>query len=365
MKTKQIVTNLSPYVPGKTIEEVKEAFGLERIVKLASNENPFGCSSYVKKGLQDALDNLELYPDGYAREIRQKLSKRLQVKEEQLMFGNGSDEIMLIICRAFLEQGTNTVMATPTFPQYKHNALIEGAEVREVPLVDGTHDLQAMLNQIDENTRVVWICNPNNPTGTIITQQQLDHFMQQCPEDVLVVMDEAYYEYVTDMEFPDSLKALPSYRNMIITRTFSKAYGLAALRIGYAIAHESIIKSLEPCREPFNTSVIAHRAAMLALDDEAFIKETSKQTEQIKQAVIAFCERQGLRYFPTQTNFILIHLPITGDEMAEYLLRNGFIVRSGEAIGIPNSIRLTIGNKQDMEEFMQVMEQKLLEDSHV
>lgn len=359
MKSKPIFNQLSPYVPGKTIEEVRESYGLEKIVKLASNENPLGFSDYVKKGLQDSVTNLEIYPDGYARQIRRMLASRLGVEEKQLLFGNGSDEVVQIICRTFLEPGTNSVMATPTFPQYRHNALIEGAEVREVPLVNGYHDLDTMLDEIDEQTRVVWLCNPNNPTGNMIDQQAFDMFMKACPNHVLVVVDEAYREYVTEEFYADSLSAFSSYPNLMITRTFSKAYGLAALRFGYGIASEELISLLEPAREPFNSNVLAQKAAILALENEEFIQYTYTHNENMKQAMMAFCDRLGLGYYPSEANFLLIHLPISGDEMTEYLLQNGYIVRSGEALGIPNSIRLTLGREKDMDHIMEVMENKL------
>lgn len=359
MRSKPIFNQLSPYVPGKTIEEVRESYGLDKIVKLASNENPLGFSEHVQKGLQESIANLEIYPDGYARQLRGEVASRLGVDEKQILFGNGSDEVVQIICRTFLEPGTNTVMATPTFPQYRHNALIEGAEVREVPVVDGYHDLNTMLDQIDEHTRVVWLCNPNNPTGNMIDQDALDQFMKSCPEHVLVVVDEAYREYVTESSYADSLNALSSYPNLMITRTFSKAYGLAALRIGFGVARPELISKLEPAREPFNTNVIAQKAAMLALEDESFIQNTYEHNEKVKQDMMAFCDRLGLSYYPSEANFLLIHLPIKGDEMTEYLLQNGYIVRSGEALGITNSIRLTLGREKDMKNIMDVMEDKL------
>ncbi len=359
MRAKQIFNQLSPYVPGKTIEEVREAYGLDNIVKLASNENPLGFSDHVQKGLQESIESLQIYPDGYARQIREKLASRLDIDEKQLLFGNGSDEVVQMICRAYLEPGTNTVMATPTFPQYRHNALVEGAEIREVPLVDGYHDLETMLNRIDDQTRVVWLCNPNNPTGNMIDQASFDRFMETCPDHVLVVVDEAYSEYVTSDEYADSLNALSTYPNLMITRTFSKAYGLAALRIGYGIARQELISTLEPAREPFNTSVLAQKAAILALEDEEFIQSTHEHNKTVKQNLQAFCNRLGLTYYPSEANFLLIYLPISGDEMTEHLLQNGYIVRSGEALGIPNSIRLTLGHEEDMNHIMKVMEDKL------
>ncbi|UOQ42715.1 histidinol-phosphate transaminase [Halobacillus salinarum] len=348
MKAKDILKEMTPYKPGKQIEEVKKEYGLNHIVKLASNENPHGFSDRVKEELPKLIANLEIYPDGYAAAVRQKVADFLHVDQEQLIFGNGSDEVVQIICRTFLEPGSNTIMAAPTFPQYRHNALIEGAEVREVPLQEGHHDLNEMLAQIDEFTRVLWICTPNNPTGVHIDHQSLTDVLNQCPDHVLVVLDEAYYEYLKAEDAFDSLAALEKYPNLIVLRTFSKAYGLAGLRIGYGVSSKEIIQTLEPAREPFNTSTIAQAAAILALEDQEFIKKTTEENLRNKQALIEFCDYQGMDYYPSEANFVLIHLPISGDEMFEHLLSKGFIVRSGEALGLPNTIRLTIGKKDDM-----------------
>ncbi|MEC3885860.1 histidinol-phosphate transaminase [Halobacillus litoralis] len=359
MKAKDILKNMKPYKPGKGIEEVKKEFGLDRIVKLASNENPFGFSPVVEKELPKLISNLEIYPDGYGAEIRKKVARFIGVEENQLIFGNGSDEVVQIICRTFLEPGANTVMATPTFPQYRHNALIEGAEVREVPLIDGHHDLEGMLEKIDEQTRVLWICTPNNPTGVHIDQTTLQSVLERTPDHVLVVIDEAYYEYLEADDAFDSIEALNHYPNLMVLRTFSKAYGLAGLRIGYGVGHPEVIQILEPSREPFNTSTVAQAAALMALDDQKFIEETVQENWKNKKSLMQFCENHGLNYFDTQANFLLIHLPCSGDEMFEYLLTKGFIVRSGEALGLPNTIRLTIGKKEDMQEIQEAMKEKL------
>ncbi|KHE72725.1 histidinol-phosphate transaminase [Halobacillus sp. BBL2006] len=359
MKAKDILKTMKPYKPGKGIEEVKKEFGLERIVKLASNENPNGFSPKVKEELPKLISKLEIYPDGYAAAIRKRVSEFINVDEDQLIFGNGSDEVVQIICRTFLEPGSNTVMATPTFPQYRHNALIEGAEVREVPVVEGHHDLEEMLSQIDSQTRVLWICTPNNPTGVHINKETLQSLLERVPDHVLVVLDEAYYEYVEADDFFDSLSELDHYPNLMVLRTFSKAYGLAGLRIGYGVGNSQVIQLLEPAREPFNTSTVAQAAAILALDDQEFIENSLEENRKNKQSLMEFCEEQGLSYFDTQANFLLIHLPISGDEMFKHLISKGFIVRSGEALGIPNSIRLTIGKKEDMERIQEEMKQKL------
>ncbi|WP_173916301.1 histidinol-phosphate transaminase [Halobacillus sp. Marseille-Q1614] len=359
MQAKEILKNMKPYKPGKQIEEVKEEYGLDRIVKLASNENPFGFSSQVKEQLPALINQLEKYPDGYSAALRKKLAGILNVKEEQLIFGNGSDEVVQIICRTFLEAGANTVMATPTFPQYRHNALIEGAEVREVSLQDGHHHVEAMLEQIDERTRVLWLCTPNNPTGVHMTASEVRHVLSSVPPHVLVVIDEAYYEYMDAEDRFESLEVLNEYENLIILRTFSKAYGLAGLRIGYGVASQEIIQTLEPAREPFNTSTIAQAAAILALDDQSFITESTASNRKSKQELFKFLDDHGIGYYPSQANFVLVHLPISGDEMFEHLLSKGFIVRSGEALGLPNSIRLTIGKEEDMQVIQAEIKEKL------
>ncbi|HYK73530.1 MAG TPA: aminotransferase class I/II-fold pyridoxal phosphate-dependent enzyme, partial [Pseudoneobacillus sp.] len=193
MNLKKQLLSLKPYQPGKSIDEVKKQFGLENIIKLASNENPFGCSPAVMNSIKNIEKPYSLYPDGYSTDLRTALANFLNVSPEQLMFGNGSDEVIQIISRSLLDSNSNTVMASPTFPQYKHNAIIEGAEIREVPLINGDHDLHGMLNAIDENTNVVWVCSPNNPTGTYINKNQITLFLDQVPSNVLVVLDEAYY----------------------------------------------------------------------------------------------------------------------------------------------------------------------------
>jgi histidinol-phosphate aminotransferase len=361
MKVKVQLQHLKPYQPGKPIEEVKREYGLETVIKLASNENPYGCSTKVKEAIARECEQLAIYPDGYARALREVLAAHLNVKEEQLIFGNGSDEVVQIICRAFLEKGTNTVMATPTFPQYRHNAIIEGAEIREVPLVNGHHDLEAMLAAIDEATRVVWVCSPNNPTGTYVNETALRAFLARVPKHVLVVIDEAYYEYVQADDYPETVPLLSEYENMMILRTFSKAYGLAALRIGYGIAHEKIIRSIEPAREPFNTSRLAQVAAIAALSDQAFIRECVKRNKQGLEQFYRFCEEQQLAYYRSEGNFILIDFGFSGDEVFQYLLERGIIVRSGCALGFPTAVRITVGSQQQNEAIIHALTEMLKE----
>jgi histidinol-phosphate aminotransferase len=356
MEIKQQLVSLHPYQPGKPIEEVKAQYGLEKIVKLASNENPFGSSPLAKEAIKSSVDEAALYPDGYSGLLREKLAIHLNVSPNQLIFGNGSDEIIQILSRAMLSPSTNTVMATPTFPQYKHNAIIEGAELREVELKDGNHDLNGMLKQIDDQTRIVWVCSPNNPTGTHIKKQDLLSFIKQVPKTTLIVLDEAYYEYVVADDFLETVPLLDQYPNIIILRTFSKIYGLASLRIGYGIGNADFIRSIEPVREPFNTSRFAQAAAIAAISDQEFVKDCRERNQKGLQQFIDFCTEQNLSFFPTQGNFILIDFEnLEGNEVFQYLLERGFIVRSGNALGFPSCIRITIGKPEDNGEIISVL----------
>lgn len=361
MKWKQQLDGMEAYKPGKPIEEVKREFGLEEVVKLASNENPFGFSPKVKAFLQNDATNHAIYPDGYAQNLRTAVAKHVGVKETQLLFGNGSDDLIAIISRALLYPGVNTVMATPSFSQYRHNAVIEGAEVREVPLKDGKHDLPSMLKEIDENTSIVWVCNPNNPTGTIVSDEELKQFIANVPSDVLIILDEAYYEYINDPAYKDTLHYIDEYPNVIVLRTFSKAYGLASFRVGYAISNEETIAKLDPVRAPFNNTVLSQKVAIVALDDQQFIEESVKKNEEGKQLFVEFCNRHNLKYYPSQTNFILFEVKADSDVVFQELMKRGFIIRSGNALGTPGFIRVTIGTEQQNRKFLDLLEEVLKE----
>ncbi|MEW4222577.1 histidinol-phosphate transaminase [Rossellomorea marisflavi] len=360
MKWKTQIHNLKSYQPGKTMDDVKEQFNLDKVVKLASNENPFGCSPAVKEYLADHALSHAIYPDGYAKELREGTARFLGVEPGQLLFGNGSDEVIEIIARALLSSETNTVMAVPTFPQYKHNALVEGAEIREIPLKgDGTHDLDAMLSAIDADTSVVWLCSPNNPTGEYIRKSELVAFLDAVPQHVLVVLDEAYYEYVVAGDYYQSIDLLPHYPQLLITRTFSKAYGLAGFRVGYGVASTEVIGKLEPIREPFNNNALGQGAALAALADQAFIEKCKEENRRGLQQYYDFCEEKGLKYFPSQANFILIDFGVSGDAVFQFLMSKGYIVRSGEALGIPNTVRVTVGSAEQNDEVISRMKEFL------
>lgn len=361
MRWKKQLLTLTPYQPGKSIESVKKQFHLEEIIKLASNENPFGSSNMVLSAIQANPLIMPIYPDGYGSSLREELATFLQVEPEELIFGNGSDNLIQIISRALLHPSASTVMAEPTFSQYRHNAVIEGAVIKEVPLLNGEHDLQGMLEAIDEKTNVVWLCSPNNPTGTYIPETALLSFLESVPSSSLVVLDEAYYEYVVADDYYNAIGLTRKYPNLIVLRTFSKIYGLASLRVGYGVANPAIIKALEPAREPFNVNSFGQAAAMAAIKDQEFVEECRRKNRTGLQQYYDFCHQHGLEYFPSQTNFILIDFKIDGDIVFQYLLERGYIVRSGKALGFPTSVRITVGTTEQNEGLLRILNEFLVE----
>jgi histidinol-phosphate aminotransferase len=359
MKPKATVQGLPVYQPGKTLAEVKEEYGIHDVIKLASNENPFGCSPKVWEALGEMKGEFHLYPEGNAPKLREKLAEYLETDPRRIIFGNGSDELIQMIGRTYLEPGTESVMADLTFPRYETAVRIEGARPVKVPLKDGVHDLEAMLEAVTDRTRVIWICNPNNPTGTIVTRQELSWFLDQLPDHVLVVLDEAYYEYVTDQDYPDSLSLLDYNPQIIVLRTFSKIFGLAAFRAGYGIAHPDVVRELNRVREPFNLNRLAQAAALAALEDEAFIFYCRNQNRLGIKQITEKLDEWNLHYYPAHGNFILMDITMPADEAFQGLLRQGVIVRSGEALGFPTYIRVTVGNKEQNDRFLKALEQLL------
>ncbi|MBE3557006.1 MAG: histidinol-phosphate transaminase [Firmicutes bacterium] len=347
---------VAPYEPGKPIEEVAATFGLDDVIKLASNENPFGTSPLVKQTLRQEVDQLHRYPDGAGSALREALAAHWNVTPENVLLGNGTDEILQFLCRAFLVPGTNAVMADPTFSRYEAEVRLCGAEARKVPLRDGVHDLMAMLAAIDERTRIVWVCNPNNPTGTYVSHDALAAFIASVPARCLVVLDEAYVEYADAPDFPDSVALWREHPNLVILHTFSKIYGLAALRIGYALLDEALADLLNREREPFNTNRLAQRAALAALQDQDFVRICKKRTQTGKEQLYEAFDRMQLHYLPSQANFVLVYLPQSDQQVAQRLLRQGVIVRAGEALGVPQALRVTIGSAQENERFINVLQ---------
>lgn len=354
LQPKASIQGLPVYQPGKPLEEVKREYGLTDVIKLASNENPYGCSENVWPALAEEKETFHLYPEGNATHLAEKLAEQIEVDPRRLIFGNGSDEIVQMICRAYLSSGDESVLANPTFSRYETGIRIEGAVPVKVPLKEGTHDLEAMSQAITDRTRVVWICNPNNPTGTIVHHQDLEAWIDQLPEHVLIVIDEAYYEYVTDPNFPDSLSLLDYDPRIIVLRTFSKIYGLAAFRIGYGIAHPDVVQDLQRVREPFNTNRLAQRAALAALEDQNFVQQCRVKNRQALAQVCQQFDEWGIDYYPAHGNFVLFDTGYPAEEVFQYFLQRGVIVRSGNPLGFPTHLRVTLGTSKQNQRFLAV-----------
>lgn len=358
MQPKPQIVNLPVYQPGKPIEEVKRELGLDEVIKLASNENPYGASPKAKEAIQQELSQISIYPDGSAAELTEVLSGHLGVNRDQIIFGCGSDEVIALITRAFLLPGEENIMADQTFSVYKSNADIEGAVSIEVPLLEGTHDLDSMLKAVNDRTKIIWICNPNNPTGTMVSQSAIVNFLNKVPERVLVVLDEAYAEFVTDPSYPDGLSLLSKYPNLMILRTFSKIYGLASLRIGYGVGHPSVVKLINQVREPFNTSRLAQAAAKAAITDHEFIEACRTKNRSGVEYLTSEFDRLGLEYFPAHGNFILVNVKKSGREVFQSLLKIGVIIRAGFD-KYPEYIRVSVGTPDENTKFIAALEKVL------
>lgn len=357
VKPPHYVSSIQPYVPGKPVEELERELGIRDSVKLASNENPLGPSPLVLKEIINDLTNtrsslsLNRYPDGNGYYLKQALSRRLSVSEDEIILGNGSNELIDIAARTFLQPGDEAVMAHPSFVVYPMATQAQGATAIQIPLKKYTHDLDAMADAITSSTKIVFIANPNNPTGTMNTKAEFERFMKRIPEGILVVCDEAYCEYVTKPDYPDSMKYLAQGKDILILRTFSKMYGLAGLRIGYGIGRKDIIGEMNKLRPPFNTSSIAQKAALWALQDENHLQRTREINEQGKTYLYKELDSIGMRYVPTEANFIFMPLEHDAHTLYTILLKQGVIVRP---LG-QHEIRVTIGLPEENKRFIDAL----------
>ncbi|MBI3398904.1 MAG: histidinol-phosphate transaminase [Deltaproteobacteria bacterium] len=346
---------LIPYPPGKPMEELERELGIKNSIKLASNENPLGPSPKAVEAVAKALKNLNRYPDGGCYYLKEKLAQRLKVKPENLIIGNGSNEIIELVIRTFLRPGDEAVMGNPSFAVYPLVVRAAGGKSVLVPLKNLTHDLDAMFDAITEKTKLVFIANPNNPTGTMSTKAQLDKFIGRLRDDgIIIVLDEAYYEFVTDKGFPDSLGYLNSGKNIVILRTFSKIYGLAGLRVGYGIAPERLNFYMNKVRQPFNVNSLAQIAAMAALGDDEHLKKSQKNNREGLSYLFKELGTMGLECVPTQANFFLIKAG-KGKEVYDALLRQGVIVRPMASYGLGEYIRITVGLPEENKRFVEAL----------
>ncbi len=348
------IRSIRPYSPGKPIEELERELGIRGIVKLASNENPLGPSPRALQAMEGVLKGVNRYPDGGGYYLRKRLSEIHRIPMENIILGNGSNEIIELAVRTFLRPGESILTAHPTFLVYELVTKAAGGDTIKVPLRDMTYDLEAMAEGLREGVRIVFIANPNNPTGTIVRKGELEAFLERLPEDTILVLDEAYCEYVMDEGYPDGLEYVRKGKRVIVLRTFSKIYGLAGLRIGYGIGDRELIEGMNRVRQPFNVNSLAQAGALAAIDDREHLKRSIENNREGLDFLYREVEALGLPYIRSHANFFLIKV---GDGRAVYeaLLRKGVIVRSMEAFGLKEYIRVTVGLPGENERFVEAL----------
>lgn len=349
------IRKLIPYAPGKPIEEVEREYGIAGSIKLASNENPLGPSPKALQALRERIEELHLYPDGDCFYLKKGLAEKLAVRPDQLIFGNGSNEIIELAVRTFMRPGDEAVMAHQAFVVYRLVIQAAGCTSRIVPLRHFTHDLEAMAAAITPNTRIVFLANPNNPTGTIYRREEWRRFLERISADVLLVVDEAYYEYVEDSDYPDSLSDHERGKTLLTLRTFSKLYGLAGLRIGYGIGPSELIDLMQRVRQPFNVNAAAQWAALAALGDVEHKQRSLEVNRMGKEYLAREFTRLRLEHVPSAANFILLRVG-NGEEVFKQLLRLGVIVRPMGAYDLPAYVRVTVGTAQENQKLIESLD---------
>jgi histidinol-phosphate aminotransferase len=357
------VRSIAPYQPGKPTSELAREMGLDErsIVKLASNENPRGIGPRTRAAIEASISEIARYPDGNGFELKQALARRYGVDMSSIVLGNGSNDVLELVALAFLGPGRAAVFSQHCFAVYPLATQARGARSIVVPAKDYGHDLEAIAKAIDDETYVAWIANPNNPTGTFARYEEVEAFLKRVPERVLVVLDEAYNEYLAPELRGDTVKLIKRHPNLIVTRTFSKAYGLAGLRVGYALAHASVADVMNRVRQPFNVNSVALAAAVAALDDMEFVARSYAENLQGMRRLEGGAKRLGLDYIPSYGNFITIRVGRAA-ETYKRLLRRGVIVRPvGGGYGLPEHLRVTIGTAQENERFLNALAASLRE----
>ncbi len=363
LKPLDYVSVIKPYVPGKPIEELERELGIKECIKLASNENPLGPSPKALEGLKEFFvnpDKVSRYPDGGGYYLKNALCEKfsnmgVNITEEELILGNGSNELLDIAVRTFMGRGDEAVFSSHSFVVYPLAVQSVGGVAKEIPHLNFGHNLDAMAKAVTGKTKIVFIANPNNPTGTSNNKAEFERFMAAVPDGVLIILDEAYYEYVQNPEYPDTLKYFKDGRDILVLRTFSKAYGLAGLRIGYGIGKKETLTEMNKIREPFNTNSFAQVAAINALTDDEHVRKTVENNEAGKKYLYNEFDSMGIKYVPTETNFIYMPLGIDSKPLFEAMLHKGVIVRP---VG-PKEIRVTIGLPEENKRFVESLKSAL------
>src|SRR5512139_417076 len=349
------ILKITSYVPGKSIEEVQKEFGLKRWIKLASNENLLGASPQAIAAIRKELPNIYLYPDGPCTVLRKALASKFGVSEKRVVVSNGADNLILMIANAFVNEGDEVMMADPSFSVYTNVTQIMGGKPIKVKLKDFAHDLESMLKKVTRKTKLVFICNPNNPTGTTVSLEAFNYFLSKLPKRVIVVLDEAYGDFAEDAFYPNGLDYIKERKQLIVLRTFSKVYGLAGLRIGYALGREDLVDCLYQVRDPFPVHRLAQVAAVAALNDREHAVRSIQMVYEGKRYFYKELDKMGLLYVPSQANFVFIDFERDSNEIFQALLREGIIIRPGKTWGYPTCARVTIGRMEDNHRFIEAL----------
>lgn len=356
------IEDLNRYVAGKTIAEVKEAYNPEKIAKLASNENRLGCSPKVEKAILEAFREIQNYPDPLARELKAVIAEKNGVKESEVILASGSESLLSMLCRTFFLNKQNAITADATFVGFFVQAGVRGINLKKIPITkDYRYDVKAIVNAIDDQTKMIYIANPNNPTGTYINKKEYQWLIEQVPKHILIIADEAYYEFAKDVE--DYPKALDYDReNVIILRTFSKAYGLAGFRVGYGIAREEIINNLLKTKLTFEPTTLGQAAALAAYQDNDFLQKSIDVVNEGKENLYAFFDEHNVKYVKSISNSVMMILDSEKEaiEFTQKMLELGAILRRINAFGLPNCVRITIGLKEEMDHFEESFKKTML-----
>jgi histidinol-phosphate aminotransferase len=345
------IQRMTPYVPGKPIEEVERELGISGVSKLASNENPLGPSPLALAAVKEGVGQIHRYPDGSAFYLKQVLSEHLNLSADRLLIGNGSNELLVLLAQLVLNPGDEVLYADPSFVVYPIVVQLFEAVGKPVPLREAAHDMKAFAEAVSPKTRLVYLCNPNNPTGTMVSLLAIEAFLKICPPQVLVVLDEAYYEYVDEKTYFESTRLLEKYPNLAIVRTFSKVFGLAGLRIGYGMADPALVDAVQRGRQPFNVNGLAMIGAQAALQDKSHVERVKNLNREMRQKIQTGLQKLGLAYAPSHTNFVYFNISGAAS-VYEKLLRGGIIVRP---MG-PGALRVTTGTEAETERFLKSLE---------
>ena len=351
------IIDLKLYVPGRSIDEVKRQYGIDDVVKLASNENPLGASPKAVQAIIDTAANVNMYPDPISMRLCEKLAKKLNVEPSQIMVSNGMDNMLLLIAEAFVNEGDEVLTCAPSFDTYRISTVIMGGTFKTVPLKAHKFDLEALADAITEKTKLIFLCNPNNPTGTIVTKDEVERFMARIPEHVIVMFDEAYYEFVDNPEYAQGMRYVHENRNVIVGRTFSKLYGLAGTRVGYAIAPHHIMNILKRTLAPFPVNLLGQAAALAALDDTEFVERALRVNREGKQYLLTEFKKLGFDSADANGNFIWTDTHTDGRFLEQELLKRGVIIRAGYLWGFDTFMRVSIGTMEQCERLISALKE--------